>query len=101
MQGSEKHQRSKSAKILFLLGQNLKSVDKTTDPEKYLSEIVSCIMFCVDKCAPIKIFKKRRQQTWVTNRVKNLIKQRDKAFEKWIKEPRIINKNQLKSLRNK
>ena len=49
----------------------------------------------------IKIFKKRRQQTWVTNRVKNLISQRDKAFEKWIKEPSIINRNELKSLGNK
>ena len=58
-------------------------------------------MFCVDKCAPIKIFKKRRQQTWVTNRVKNLLSQRDKAFEKWIKEPKILNRNELKSLRNK
>ena len=76
-------------------------MDKTTDPEKYLSEIVTCIMFCVDKCAPIKIFKKRRQQTWVTNRVKNLISQRDNAFEKWIKEPSILNRNELKSLRNK
>ena len=59
-------------------------------------------MFCIDKCAPIKIFKKRRQQTYrVPNRVKNLISQRDKAFEKWIKEPSILNRNELKSLRNK
>ena len=55
----------------------MKSVDETTDPENDLSEIVSCIMFCVEKCAPIKIFKKRRQQTWVTNRVKNLNSQRE------------------------
>ena len=63
----------------------MKSVDETTDPEKDLSEIVSCIMFCVEKCAPIKIFrlrnlrniKKRRQQSWVTNREKSLISQKE------------------------
>ena len=46
-------------------------------------------------------FKKKRQQTWVTNRVKNLISQRDNAFEKWIEESSIINRNHKQSLRNK
>ena len=91
----------KALNFLFLLDQKLNFVDETTDLEKYLSDIISCLLFCVDNCAPIMIFKKRRQQTWVTNRVKNLISQRDKAFENWIKEQSIINRNQLKSLRNK
>ena len=75
----------KALNVLFLLNQKLKYVDGTSDPEKYLSEIASCIMFCVDKCAPMKTFKNNRQQNWVTNRVKTRISQRDKAFEKWIK----------------
>ena len=91
----------KALNFLFLLDQKLKSMHEASDPEKYLSEVVNCIMFCVNKCAPMKVFKKRRQQTWATNRVKNLINQRDKAFEKWIKEPSVMNRNQLKSLRNK
>ena len=36
----------KALNFLFLLDQKLKSVDKTTDPEKYLSEIVICIVLC-------------------------------------------------------
>ena len=87
--------------FLNLLDHKLKSVDERYDPKKHLCEILSCIMFCVDKYAPMKIFKKRRQQTWVTNRMKILISQRDKAFEKRIKEPSIKNRNQLKSLGKK
>ena len=36
----------KAQNFLFLLDQKLKSVHETTDPEKYLSEIVSCIVLC-------------------------------------------------------
>ena len=78
----------------------MKSMVESSDPEKYLSEIVSCIMFCVKECAPMKTFRKRRQQTRVTFGVKNLLVHRGKAVEIWIKKTSIINRNQLKLLRN-
>ena len=74
-------------KFLFFLSHSLgKAVDLNTGAEAYFDKVTQLLNDATNKYFPLKKVKRRVcQKTWITNRIKRHIANRDKLYQLWIK----------------
>ena len=86
-------------KYLFLLENKLSKFYKLSDPNEKLSLLVESIASSVDRFAPLEKSKSQKQ-SWVTDTTKKILKNRDRLFSKWVKNPTDLNKLKYSQARN-
>ena len=91
----------KALNFLFILDQKLKALDMNNNLDDTLESLIQIIMECVNRFAPEKSYDHKPASSWITNKIKNEIKKRDKLFQKWIEDPSDDNRSKYKAIRNK
>ena len=89
----------KALNFLFLLDQKLRSIDETVEVNEHALRITQAIQSCVDRFAPEKV-RKFKQGTWITCKIKNQIRRRNKFFQRMICNPTEENKEEYRKIRN-
>ncbi len=80
-------------KFLYLLFQKLLGYHETRSLDQQLEVLVSTIILCLDKIAPIINITPRPEKSWNTSAIKKASKKRDKLNKKLIREPSETNRN--------
>ena len=94
-----KSQRAKALNFLFLLDQKLRLIDETCEDNEHALKITQAIQSCVNRFAPEKT-RKFKQGTWITCKIKNQMRRRDKLFQRVICNPTEKNKENYRKIRN-
>ena len=89
----------KALNFLFLLDQKLRLIDETCEVNEHVLKITQAIQSCVNRFAPEKT-RKFKQGTWITCKIKNQMRRRDKLFQRMICNPTEENKENYRKIRN-
>ena len=89
----------KALNFLFLLDQKLRLIDETCEVNEHALKMTQAIQSCVNRFAPEKT-RKFKQGTWITCKIKNQMKRRDKFFQRMICNPTEENTENYRKIRN-
>ena len=91
----------RSLNFLFLLDQKLKSIPQTLPVGEFVSQMIETITYCVDKFAPEKnVPSNKNDNQWITNKIKNAIKKRDRLYQIWLDNSSTENRERYRQFRN-
>ena len=86
-------------KYFFLLENKWSKSYKLSDPNEKLCLLVESILSSIDRFAPLEKSKSQKQ-SWVTNSIKKILKNRDRLFTKWVQNPTELNELKYSQARN-
>ena len=84
----------------------LKSIPQTLPVDEFVSQMIETITFCVNITAPEKNppFRNapsiRNENQWITNKIKNAMKKRDRLYQIWLDNSSTENRERYRHFRN-